>query len=609
MRGFPGGYVGKILEVDLSKKETKEVELPPEVYRKYIGGAGLAAYIIYKRLKDIKDPLHESNVLVFAPGPMEVDGVPFTRITVASISPLTGIWGEARAGTRFANEIKKAGFDAVVITGKAEKPSYLYIHDGEVEIRDATKYWGMGIPQTLEGIRKELNDPTLQGMAIGPAGENLVKFALIANEEGFAGRCGMGAVMGSKNLKAIVAKGSLEVPVAYPDELKAFVKELVKKLAKAGEASRKYGTAGGVKPYHAIGNLPIRNFLWGRWDDEKIHKISGEYLAEKYLKHPFACTFCPIACKRYVRIKDGKYFKEFEGLGPEYETIGLLASNLLLDDMEALIKANHLCDVYGLDTISTGGVIGFLFEAAEKGLVDKNLEGLNLEWESAETIHKLIEKIAYREGIGDILAEGVKKAAEKLGGEEFAVHIKGLEMPAHDGRAFWSHGLSFATMNRGACHLGLPHVPYKGVSLPEFGIQGKTNRYDDSEEMIRTVIIMQNLMTLYDSLVLCKFAWGNTGGAFSFTDLSKLMSLVTGDEWTPQDLEKAGDRIWKLQRRINNELGITSVDDKLPLRMVTPHANRDDTKVPPIEKWLPKYYELRNLTEDGKVKDEDLDFP
>jgi len=587
-----GGYTGKILEVDLSKERIKEVKLSPEVYRKYIGGAGLAAYIIYKRLKDIRDPLQ----------------VPFTRITVAAISPLTGIWGEAHAGTRFANELKKAGFDAVVITGKAEKPVYLYLRDGEAEIRDATKYWGMGIPQTIEAIRRDLDDPTLQAMAIGPAGENLVKFALIANEEGFAGRTGMGAVMGSKNLKAIVAKGSLEVPVANPEELKAFVKELVKKIAKAGEGSRKYGTAGAVRAHHAIGNLPIKNFLWGRWDDEKIYKISGEYLAEKYLKRPFACTFCPIACKRYVEVKDGKYLKEFRGLGPEYETIGLLASNLLLDDMEALIKANYLCDMYGLDTISTGNVIGFFFELAERGIVDKNLEDLTLEWGNAETIHKLIEKIAYRDGIGDILAEGVKKAAKKLGGEEFAVHIKGLEMPAHDGRAFWSHGLSFATMNRGADHLAAPHVPYKGVGIPELGIPGKTERYDDSDDLIRTVIIMQNLMTLYDSLVMCKFAWMMSGGAFTFTDLSKLMYLVTGNEYTPQDLERIGDRIWKLQRRINNELGVTSKDDNLPIRMLTPHANRDDTKVPPIEKWLPKYYKMRNLTEDGRVKDEDLDL-
>lgn len=597
------GYTGKILNVDLSENKLEVLDADPKIYEKYMGGTGYAAHIIHENLKKIKDPEDESNIMVFATGPLTIDGIPNGgRVTVGTISPETGIWGETHIGTRFAIEMKKAGFDAIIVKGKAEKPVYLFLHDGNAEIRDASKYWGRDIHETIESLRKDLNDSTIKALAIGPAGEKKVKISIIANEEGFGGRCGLGAVMGSKNLKAIVAKGTQTAPVAHPEELKEFLKELIKKLTKGGTGLRRYGSAGGVKGYHVLGNLPIRNFLWGKWDDEKVAKISGESLTENYLKSPFACTFCPIACKRLVEVKNGKYFKEFVGLGPEYETVGLLGSNLLVDDLEAIIKANNMCDRLGLDTISTGNVIGFLFDAAERGIVDKNLEGLTLEWGNAETVHKLIEKIAYREGIGDILAEGVKKAAEKLGAPELAVEIKGLEMPAHDGRAYWSHGLSHVTMNRGADHLGWPHMPFKGISVPELGIKAFDNRYIDGDELIETVIKMQNLMIIYDSLIICKYAFA---AGLTVTDIIKLLYFVTGKEYTPEKLMEIANRIWKVQRKINNELGITAKDDKLPLRMATPHANRTDTQVPPIEKWLPRYYELRGLTEDGIVKEID----
>lgn len=593
------GYTGKILNVDLSENKLEILEANPEVYDKYMGGAGYAVHVIHQELKKIKSPEDESNIMVFAVGPLTIDGIPNGgRVTVGSISPETGVWGETHIGTRFAIEMKKAGFDAIIVRGKAEKPVYLYLNDGKAEIRDASRYWGKDIHETINSLRSDLNDPTVKALAIGPAGEKKVKISIIANEEGFGGRCGLGAVMGSKNLKAIVAKGTQKIPVAHPEELKEFLKDLVKKLTKGGTGLRNYGSAGGVKAYHALGNLPIRNFLWGKWDDEKVAKISGDTMTEKYLKSPFACTLCPIACKRLVEVKNGKYFKEFTGLGPEYETVGLLGSNLLVDDLEAIIKANNICDRLGLDTISAGNVIGFLFDAAEKGIIDKNIEGLNLEWGDAETVHKLLEKIAYREGVGDILAEGVRKAAQKLGAPELTVEIKGLEMPAHDGRAYWSHGLSHATMNRGADHLGWPHMPFKGVSVPELGITAFENRYIDGDELIETVIKMQNLMIIYDSLILCKYAFA---AGLTVTDIIKLLYFVTGKEYTPEKLMEIGNRIWKTQRKINNELGLTSKDDKLPPRMASPHANRDDTKVPPVEKWLPRYYELRGINPDGTV--------
>jgi len=497
------GWVGKILYVDLSAGKTWIEDVSDDVYDKVLGGEGLAAYIIYKRFRDIKGPLDPSNILVFASGPLTSELIPQSgRVSIGFISPLTGVWGSTHVGTRFGYEIKRAGFDAIVILGRAEKPVYVYVSDGFVDIRDAGKYWGLDIIETINSIRRDLGDNSVRALAIGPAGERLVKFATIANEEGIGGRAGGGAVMGSKNLKAIVVKGTRPIEFAYPEELRRYVRDLNIRLGSSarGVSLRKFGSAGSVGIYHEIGNIPIRNFLWGRWDDNEVFKITGETMAKTILERPFPCTTCPVACKRFVRVKPGKWFEsEFRGLGPEYETISLFGTNLLISDLEAIAKMNELCDRLGLDTISTGNVIGFIFEAAERGLINKEVDGLRLEWGNADTVVRLIQKIAYREGIGDLLAEGVKRVSEKIGGREFAVHVKGLEMPAHDGRAFFAHALSFMTINRGADHLGWPHMPWRGIAVPELGINARDDRYNESEEVVDIVIKMQNLMTVYDS--------------------------------------------------------------------------------------------------------------
>ena len=602
------GWVGKILYVDLSAGKAWIEDVSDDVYNKVLGGEGLAAYIIYKRFRDIKGPLDPSNTLVFASGPLTSELIPQSgRVSIGFISPLTGVWGSTHVGTRFGYEIKRAGFDAIVILGRAEKPVYVYVSDGFVDIRDAGKYWGLDIIETINSIRRDLGDNSVRALAIGPAGERLVKFATIANEEGIGGRAGGGAVMGSKNLKAIVVKGTRPIEFAYPEELRRYVRDLNIRLGSSarGVSLRKFGSAGSVGIYHEIGNIPIRNFLWGRWDDNEVFKITGEAMAKTILERPFPCTTCPVACKRFVRVKPGKWFEsEFRGLGPEYETISLFGTNLLISDLEAIAKMNELCDRLGLDTISTGNVIGFIFEAAERGLINKEVDGLRLEWGNADTVVRLIQKIAYREGIGDLLAEGVKRVSEKIGGREFAVHVKGLEMPAHDGRAFFAHALSFMTINRGADHLGWPHMPWRGIAVPELGINARDDRYNESEEVVDIVIKMQNLMTVYDSLVMCKYAF--TAG-LTVTDIINLLKYATGREYTVNKLMEIGDRIWKIERWIDNQLGVTSKDDKLPQRMLTPHANRSDTKVPSIvEKWLPIYYKKRGLTEDGRIKELDV---
>jgi len=604
------GYAGKILNINLSNGSVKTLSLGQEIYNKVLGGAGLAAYLMLEKVKNVKDPLDESNVLIFAVGPLTHDEIPTSgRVTIASISPLTNGWGETHVGTRFAMEFKKVGYDAVVVEGKAEKPVYIYIRDGVAEVKDASKYWGLGIHETVTAIKKDLNDPQTKVLAIGPAGEKLVRFSIIANEEGIGGRCGLGAVMGFKNLKAIAVRGSTPVEVAYPEELKKYARELMVKLYKGGARLRTNGTGGAVSRYYLEGNLPIMNFRRFRWDEENVKKISGETITAKYLKNPYACNLCPIMCKRWVKVDNGKYFKgRFEGLGPEYETLAMLGSNLLIDDLEAIIKANYLCDNLGLDTISTGNVIGFIFEAAEKGLIDKNMDGLNLTWSNADTMLKLIEKIAYRDGIGDLLAEGVKRVSEKLGGKEFAVHVKGTEAPAHDPRAYFAQGLSYGTINRGADHLGWPHTIYRGSSVPEFGLEPRKNRYDDSDEMPQVVVKMQNLMIVYDSLVLCKYAFS---AGLTVTDITKLLYFTTGKEYTSLDILEIGNRIWKLQRRINNERGIKTNDDVLPPRLFQPYEDKPaEIPAPMTEKrykeLLTIYYRLRGISEDGVVQNIDV---
>ncbi|MGC8622164.1 MAG: aldehyde ferredoxin oxidoreductase family protein [Caldisphaera sp.] len=584
---FMFGYFNKMLYIDLNEEKIEELNINDEVYKKYIGGSGLISYFL-STMPDVKD------LLILTVGPLTLDNVPNGgRVVIGFVSPETGLFGETHIGTRFAVELKKCGYDGIIIKGKEKIPSYIYIANDKVNIYDAKKYWGMDILQTISSIRNDLNDKNLKIIAIGPAGERKVKFSVIGNEEGLGGRTGGGAVMGSKNIKAIVIKGNKEIPIAHPNELKELNKKLINKLLKGGEGLRKNGTGGGLANYYSLGNIPIKNFYLGYWNDESINKITGLTLVKNYSGVPFACSLCPIACKKMVTVKGGKYFdSEVKVRGPEYETLTMLGSNLMIDDLEAIIKGNELCDNLGLDTISTGNVIGFIFELAEKGLIDKEIDGIELSWGNAESMLKLIKKIAFREGIGDVLAEGVKAISEKFGGKEFAVQVKGLENPAHDGRAFFAHALSIATMNRGADHLGWAHLPYRGFSIPELNIYSSKNRYEDDENFIKNTIKIQNLMIVYDSLVICKYA---LMAGLTITDILDLLYHITGLKYMPEDLIRIGNEIWLLQRKINVNLGMKIDDDYLPPRMLHPHSGRQDTKVPPIEKWMPIYYKFRGL--------------
>lgn len=612
------GYAGKILYVDLSKQKFMEEKLQPDVARKYIGGSGLAAYIIATKAKLDAEPFSEDNLLVFASGPVTLPYIPTSsRLSIASRSPSTRAWGEARVGTAFPHDLKKTGYDAIVVHGRSEEPVWIYIEEDHVEIRDASKMWGKNTGEVFDLIRSSTGKKEVSALAIGIAGENLVKYAaIVSNEGGVAGRTGLGAVMGYKKLKAIaVAGGKRSVPVANEEKLKEYAKQLTLKMynSPGGKRLRDYGTAGAVDRYYQLGNIPIKNFSKGLWSDESVKKISGQYLREKFFERHSPCFNCPIMCKRLSRIRVNS--KELLVRTPDYETVCMLGSNLLIDDTTMVIYANHLCNEYGLDTISLGGVLGFAFEAYEKGLITKeDTGGLELRFGDAKILPELIEKISKREGkLWYILGEGVKFASEFIGrgSYKFAVHVKGLEAPAHDGRAFFVQGLSYATINRGACHLAWPHRVAQGSTYPEIGIREPIDRFqvDGSWFVVKQ---MQDFMEIFDSLIICKYAISAGLGPKEVVDL---LHLTTGWDVNIAEVMKIGERTFNLKRLLNIKWGITSKDDKLPPRMMEPLPEGGAAgKVPDLDRMLREYYKVRGWSETGvptmdKLKELELNTP
>jgi len=598
--------MGKILRIDLTNENISIENLRYEIAEMFIGGSGLAAKIIYDEMPSEINPLDPEALLIFATGPLTGTPVPSSgRFAVCARSPL-GIWGESHAGGLFGPYLKKAGFDAVIITGKAKKPTYLWISNDDVKFMNAKNIWGKDVYATYEIIKSELKDNVVKIAAIGPAGENLVKYASIICDIGKAGRSGMGAIMGSKNLKAIAVKGSKKIPVAKEIELKKFAKEVQVQLSEAPAAKglRKFGTGGGMSAYYHMGNIPIKNHSEGLWEEDKVEKISGVRITETILDKVTPCCNCVIGCKRRVHVKEGK-FACLQVDSPEFETLCMLGLNLLNDDLSLIVKANDLCNQLGMDTISTGGVIAFLTEVYERGMITKeDCNGLELRWGSSDAIIKLIELIAYRKGVGNLLAEGVQEISRQLnkGSEDFAVHVKGLEVPAHNPRAFSGHALSYATMNRGACHLAWPHNPDRGRLAPEIGITVQTDRFASKGKAL-IVKKMQDLMELYDLLVICKYA---SSAGLSLSQLTTFFELVTGNAKSIDELMKAGERSFNLKRVLNCNWGVSSKDDSLPKRLLEPQKGGTDQHVPDINLMLEEYYKLRGWTKEGIPSQEKL---
>ena len=598
--------MGKILRVNLTNDKVRIENLSEEIQEKYIGGSGLAAKIIYDEMSNDVEPLSPEALLIFSTGPLTGTPVPSSgRLSVNARSPL-GIWGESHAGGLFGQQLKKAGFDSIIITGKAKIPTYLWIDDGAVTLMRGEKMWGRDVYETYEMIKKEIKDNTIKIAAIGPAGENCVNYASIIFDVGKAGRAGIGAVMGSKNLKAIAVKGTKKIPVAKEDELRNYAKDVQIQLSKnpGAQGLRKHGTGGGMEAYYHMGNIPIRNHRDGVWEEDKIERIGGMKITQTMLDKITPCCNCVIGCKRTISVKEGKY-AGLNADSPEFETLCMLGSNLLNDDLSLIAKANDLCNRLGTDTISMGGVIAFAIEAYEKGLITtEDTGGLELKWGSSDDILKLIELIACRKGIGNLLAKGVQEASKQLNQKsaDFAVHVKGLEAPAHNPRAFFGQAISYATMNRGACHLSYAHNPDRGRLVPEIGITVQGDRFQSNGKAL-IVKKMQDMMEVYDLLMVCKYV---TAAGLSFTQMATFFELVTGKRMGVDDFMKIGERSFTLKRVLNCNWGASSRDDNLPKRLLEPQDGGTQQHVPDLGLMLKEYYEIRGWTPDGEPSEEKL---
>lgn len=572
------GYTGKILKVNLTTGEIG-VDTPDDgFYRKYLGGSAVGAYYCLREMPARTDALSPESVLVFAAG--IVTGAALagaSRFCVTARSPLTGCIGDSQCGGGFGPELKFAGFDAVVITGRAEKPVYLWIHDGEAEVRDAKNLWGMFTAETRAAVAAELGDEKVKAACIGPAGEKKVRFANISGGgSDYAGRTGMGCVMGSKNLKAMVSRGTAKPVYADPEGVKNMARRGAGNFKTAGfpQFLRQLGTSGVVTIQNSTGGLPTRNTSRGSFAG--ANGISGELMKEKHTCATEACYACVVRCKQVVCAPEGgKYPVVPEYGGPEYESIAMLGSNLEIGDMQAVAFANQLCNAFGMDTITAGAMIAYAFECFENGLLSKKqADGLELRFGNEDAALKLIEKMGAREGIGDKLADGLEACVEAFGAKtaEYAVHVKNNPLPAHLAQVKMSQALMYAVNPFGADHMSCEHDSMlmalgetaRGLSLDE-----KRTPDQLDNEKVRMVVYSQCYYSLLDTLSLCAFCWG-PGALFEYEDLAELLRAATGWKVTFFELMKAGERRVNMLRAFNAREGIDSQYDRLPKRVLKP---------------------------------------
>jgi aldehyde:ferredoxin oxidoreductase len=595
-----GGWTEKLLRVDLSSRSTSVETIPREWLRDYIGGRGLAARYLYEEVNPKVDPLSPDNTLIFATGPLTGTPVPCgARYMVVTKGALTGAITTSNSGGHWGPELKFAGYDLLILEGRAARPSYLLIYDDHVEIRDAGRWWGRGVGQTEDGLRNELGIPALRIASIGPAGENLVRFACIMNDKHrAAGRSGVGTVMGSKNLKAIAVRGTGPVYIAEPD---AFMKSVWAMRAKmAGSPGRKsfaeLGTAATIDMTQAFGGLPTRNFQQGQF--EHYQNLNGNTIKETRLVANKACFACTIACGRVCRLGDAssKFMVtthprnwKIAGEGPEYEAAWALGADTGVGDLDAVLKANWLCNDLGMDPISMGSTLAAAMELYQRGIVTDQMVELPLAFGSPEALVRMVEATAYREGFGDELAEGSKRMAEKFRHPEVFMGSKGQEFPAYDPRGFQGMGVAYATCNRGGCHLRAwtPGPETRGVMDPH-----------TTEGKGEWVAKEQNRTTAHDNTGLCLFVGASGGPLETFVPCT---AAATGIPYTMDDFIKIGERTWNLERLWNLKAGLTKADDSIPERLI-----KESHKTGPsqgvtvnLAAMLPAYYHQRGWDQDG----------
>ena len=601
------GYWGKILFVDLSEGSIKSIVPESSLYREYIGGSGIGARILFDMTGSETDPLGPDNPIIWMTGPFTGTKVPTSgRHQITSKSPLTGIFGESDAGGRFGTALKRSGWDGLIVKGISDSPVMIVIKDDAVTIEPADDLWGQDTFFT-DIYLKERFGPSCETSCIGIAGEKLVPTSSIGHDGENArmcGRCGFGAVMGSKKLKAVAAVGSRDTEIADPVRLMAQQKKMVPLLVERMKGIHLLGTAGGTAAAEKMGDLPVQNWRRGNWPDAE--KISGQVMADTIFKKSYYCASCPIGCGRDVEITSGRW-AGVKGAGPEYETLGLMGGSCLVNDLEAITYAADLCNRHGVDTIEAGSAIAMAMECFEKGFLSLDeLDGIKAEWGNAEALVALTEKICKAEGVGKLLGLGVAEMAARMPGtEDFAVHVKGLTLPAHDPRCFNTMAVGYATSNRGACHLtSSAYFFEKTAVMPEFGYEKPRPRYTEGGEGLIN-FHAQNLMGLMDSLKMCKFT---LYGGVNVTEICEWYEAVTGIKTSVEKMAEIGERIFNLKRLYNTRLGLRRKDDNLPKRILSTPRKDEGTGdyTPDLEPMLDEYYKVRGWDEDGVPKQETI---
>jgi len=593
------GYHGRFLEVDLGSRTFKDLPLSEEYLKQFIGGATLAAALVYDRVSPGMDPLSPENPLVFATGPFAGSPIPMvSRYAVCGVSPLTGYWGEATSGGKLTARLRASGFDGIIVTGRSKTPVYLYVKDGKAEIRKASHLKGKDSYKTQELIKEELGGGNVAVACIGEAGERQVRYAAVMNDEGrAAARCGMGALMGSKNLKAVAVAGSLKPEVDDSEKVKAQAKQGAGAISEnmISVALREYGTMMYTDMGMVLGDVPAKYFTRNVFP---AGKLSGQAYRQKYGIKSYACQGCPVGCGR-----DTKNFKPGVNVdGPEYETSTAFGPLCMNTDMDTVVEANHLCNLHGLDTISTGVSIAYAFYLYDLGVLNKDMVGMELKWGDGKAILKLIKMIVKQKGFGQILGKGTLAMAREFRRDEGeAAQVKGLEMPMHEGRAFHGLAISYATGPRGACHLkGSYYDVDLGNMVAEYMILPGDRL--SSEGKGESAAKFQSFKDLFDAFALCKFA------PFTPTMLCDMLNGLTGWDYTPDDLLRAGDRSMNIKRAVSIKFGVNRTHDCLPTICRQPMQEGTTANVvPDMDKMLKEYYEYRGwVWETGQPSKEKL---
>jgi aldehyde:ferredoxin oxidoreductase len=585
------GYWGKILVVDLTKGTLTDEPLNERYARDFLGGTGLAARYLYDMIDEKTDPLGPDNPLILMPGLLNgTSGPSVSRWGGATKSPYTGHYGDANGGALFGAELKKAGYDGIIVKGQSAKPVYIHIKDGVAELRDGSQFWGKDTYKTQEAMKRACRDNRTQIACIGPASERLVPYGNIMSEYGHAlGRAGLGCVMGAKRLKAIAVRGKMRLPMQDPEKFSKFARKSTKEVKEAflSQWMHEGGTAAWVDSAISYGDGPTRYYTAPSMPEAT--RISGVTMVERYETGHTGCFGCPIRCRKVLEIKEGKY--QYERIeGPEYETVIALGAMMGLDlDVSTIVYLNELCNGYGFDTISGGASAGYAFYLYDLGIIsEKDTGGLKLTWGNVDAAIALLHQIGKNEGVGAIVAGGTKRMAERYRrpiGE--AVQIKGLEIPMHDPRAFHSMGLVYATAPRGADHNKSDGYQVDGgVGHPDLGLNADDRWGDEKAAMVEK---SQNYRALTDSIGICHFAM------IPFSLIVDMINASTGWNTDMDQLLKAGERIFQLQRALSCKLGITAKDDLLPELVMRPIPDGgQEGHVPNMERMLPDYYALRD---------------